>query len=154
VKAPRLKTGVAAGLHLWAPAPTHNGSQTSRAAAERVEKKSPSLRYVVLKEICRHGVRGATHEEIAIATGTRLDSVKARVHELGVTGRVRGLRRTRPTSTGSPAMVFIGVEWAQDLAENDPLTDWPRTRESHWKKRALEAEAELARLRANHKGVS
>ncbi|NDC63774.1 MAG: hypothetical protein EBZ59_07295 [Planctomycetia bacterium] len=144
MKSRPLKTGVGDGLHLWAPAPKHNGSATSRAAAERVEAKAPSARYLVLKDIRRRGAAGATHEEIALATGIRLDTVKARVHELGMQGVVRALRRTRATTSGSAAMVFV----CMSMVPSEQLADWPRTRESHWKQRALEAEAELARLRA------
>jgi hypothetical protein len=149
VKSPRLKTGVAPGLHLWAPGPQHNGSQTSRAAAERVEGKAPTLRLRVLGYLQQQHITGATHEEIATALQMRLDSVKARVHELGISGHVRGLAVTRPTSTGSPAMVFVAAEsvsWCQ-LAHMQ-LADWPVTRESRWKQRAMQAEAELAALRA------
>jgi hypothetical protein len=148
VKAPRLKTGVAAGLHLWAPAPAHNGSQTSRAAAERAQGKAPTMRRRVLDELMRRGTHGGTHEEIATSIGARLDTVKARVHELGLTGDVRGLTRTRHTSTGSPAMVFIAAECFCLIAHQGPPADWPKTRESGWKQRALKAENELARLRA------
>lgn len=143
-----LRSGVGEGLHLWA-APKHNGSETSRAAAERVDTAAISLRARVHAWLIQRGVAGGTHEEIAAGTGIRLDTVKARVHELGTTGDVRGLDATRPTSTGSPAMVFVSSEWAEMCRRAGvPIAVWPRTRENEWKRRALEAEAEVARLRA------
>ncbi len=121
------------------PAP-HNGTRTSRAAARQVRDRAPSLRVQILSYL-RVRVEGATREDIAKGLGIRLDTVNARVHELGESGHVRALAATGVSGAGRAALVFVAAENVNGRA----LEAWPAAR-TDWKSRALAAEARLAQM--------
>lgn len=122
---------------LFSPAPRHNNARTSKAAARAVLAKAPTCREIVLACLRQHPF-GLTHEEIAQATGIRLDTVKPRVHELGEMGKVKALRRTREGAAGVHVFVFV----ASELVGLREVEAWPVPRED-WRARALGAEAKL-----------
>lgn len=138
---------------LFAPPPAHNGTRTSCAAAADATAKAPTCRSLILGYLTSIGCAGsncdgATHEEIAAATGIRLDTVKARVHELGCTADVRALKQTRCTSTGSQALVFVAaVHVGVRQVEPWPLprTDW-RQIAIDQERRAIDAERRVQEL--------
>jgi len=126
---------------LFAPAPPSNRSRTSRGAAARVAGRAPTCRERIRDHLRLAGTDGATHEEIARATGIRLDTVKPRVHELGELGFVYALRHTRASSAGAQVLVFVATEHTAGR----PLESWPVPR-IDWKSRALAAERRVAEL--------
>lgn len=124
-----------------------NRTKTIRAAAESSARLAPTCRQRVLAELRTLG--GMTHEELSVATGIRLDTVKARVHELGAMGLVRALKNTRATSTGHQALVFVAAENVNGREVEPwpiPRVDW-RTRAINAERRAHELQVELDSLR-------
>ncbi len=127
---------------LFSPPPRSNVTRTSRAAADGISSRAPSCRDRILGYLRArpgHQYDGATHEEIAAALGIRLDTVKARVHELGELGLVVALRETRRSTAGVRVLVFMAAEHASGRE----LEPWP-LRRIDWRARALEAERRAA----------
>lgn len=119
-----------------------NRTRTSREAARRAETRTPTQRDRVLDDIRTCGAYGTTHAAIVVRLRLPLQSVCARVNELGEMGRVKALTETRTTAAGGQGLVFVATEYVNGR----PLEQWPERREN-WKARALAAEAELAALR-------
>lgn len=84
-------------------------SATSKAAAKSVAPTKETVRDKILKYIRSRGTDGATIEEIANATGIRIQTVCARRNELDFMGDVydSGVRRT--TSSGRYATVWFAI---------------------------------------------
>lgn len=120
---------------LFAPKPAHNGTRTSRDAAIDVATRAPTCRQRILDRLRFWNWAGGTHEQIAAETEIRLDTVKARIHELGELGLVRALAETRPTSSGSQALVFVLPEFV-GTRELEP---WPVKRRD-WRQEAIDQE--------------
>lgn len=130
---------------LFPPPPAHNRTRTSMAAAKAVAERAPTQREIVLDCIRRGGPTGLTHQEIADITGVLLDSVKPRVRELGLIGRVVARAETRTCAkSGAQRTVFVDADLAR--ATLIPVdADWPGAR-TNWKETALEAIARAEAL--------
>lgn len=134
---------------LFAPAPGHNGTATSRAAAAMAKPLSSQARTEVVELLAKHP-EGLTEEQISRRLNRRLAGVCGRVNELGNLGSVVALAKQSRTSSGRPAMLFIRSE----DAAGRPLAPWPRSRVD-WKaraeqmeRRAIDAERRLGELQA------
>lgn len=92
-----------AGIREAMATPPHNGTATSREAAEAIKPCRNAQTRTVLDWL-RLRVAGGTREEIAAGTCVALASVCARVAELLASGDVEE-RGTRPTRSGRNAAV-------------------------------------------------
>lgn len=94
-------------MRYGAEAPSQAHSETSIAAAEAIEPARSTLRDLVLAAIQAAGVDGMTDQEIQ--TRLRLDpsTERPRRVELVVRGLVGDSGRTRPTSSGRRATVWV-----------------------------------------------
>lgn len=90
--------------------PKHNGTDTSRIAADSIVGVAGRLRAMVLEQVNCGGSKGATSYEICEATGLVPHSVAARLNELQQLGKVRdsGLRRLGPS--GRPQRAYVKCE--------------------------------------------
>jgi predicted ArsR family transcriptional regulator len=120
---------------------SHRSAQTSLEAYHTHRPEPARARVIAYLVRCDNG---ATHEEISAGSGVRHDTVKATIHHLGQEGVVAALKKTRPTSTGRRAMVFVLVSGTSEGL--DP--SWPPPHRDSWKERALRAEALALELRA------
>jgi hypothetical protein len=80
--------------------------RTSIAAAEAIEAAAPTLRGQVYAAIGATGAYGATREEIAAATGLRLQTVCGRCGELLQQGLIYDCGQTRAGESGRAAVVL------------------------------------------------
>lgn len=94
----------------------HNGSDTSRAAAESMVPHAPHLRDQVYAFIRAQGVKGATIDEVSVGMGLKTATVCPRFHELkggnaAKTYPVRIVKNgmKRETSSGRSAFCWIAV---------------------------------------------
>lgn len=91
-----------------APGRSHRGaSRVERAAAFAQWPSSGTKRMLVLNAIHRSGAEGITHEELAAATGMYHYTAAPRCTELKIGGWVRDSGRTRDTSQGAEAIVWV-----------------------------------------------
>jgi hypothetical protein len=93
-------------LTFTAPAPAHNGTPTSRAAAERIEPAAGTLRRQVLDYIRARGEQGATDEEMQDALRMNPSTQRPRRIELCDMGWVERTDTTRKTRSGRDAAVY------------------------------------------------
>lgn len=82
----------------------HNGSATSRAAAEQIEPHAGTQRAAILAYIREHD--GATRQEICLALNMPNNSVCPRVLELIKLNLIRETTTTRQTTSGRSAFVL------------------------------------------------
>lgn len=82
------------------------GSKTSKAAAESMKEKAPTLRAKVLDFIKKQRWRGATDDEIEVALDMRHQTASARRRELVLAGLVRATDMKRKTRSGRSATVW------------------------------------------------
>lgn len=120
-----------------------NVTRTSREAARRAEPRTPTQRDQVLADIRACGPYGTTQAAIVARLRLPLQSVCARVNELGEMGTVKALAVTRETSAGGQGLVFVATEYV-NARELEP---WP-ARRVNWQARAKQLQAENERLRA------
>lgn len=75
--------------------PGFRDTDTSRQAAVAVAGKQSSLKAAVFTAICNAGDRGATANEIAVATKIDLNTVRPRLTELSIGLKIKdsGMRR-------------------------------------------------------------
>jgi len=95
-------------------------SATSKSAAKKMRKHAPVQREHILAYIVGQGARGATAEEVAIALGLRSQSAGPRVKELREAGEIIDTGRTRPTTSGRSAAVYVAVEDSAAQAHGRP----------------------------------
>jgi hypothetical protein len=94
------------------PLPPHNGSPTSREAAESVRDHVSRLRAAVLDAIRSAGERGMTTDEVEVATGLIHQCASPRLIEIRRMGLIAEARDAtgevvkRPTRTGRRAVVY------------------------------------------------
>ncbi|MGH7243642.1 MAG: hypothetical protein ACREJD_09520 [Phycisphaerales bacterium] len=148
---------------LFAPPPAFNTSRTSQEAAAQAAPKAATKRQRILECIAALGEFGGTIDKIASITKFNIDTVKARVHQLGQTGLVRALAKPGKSKAGKPAFVFVTAEAAAEAAAGHELEPWPLPRKD-WKaeaianeRRAIDAEQrcmELTQQLAAREGVS
>jgi hypothetical protein len=84
-----------------------SAGDTERAAALGQAPKSGTDRRRVLDHLASTGDTGATDEEISLALEMRLYTAAPRRTELVSAGWVEDSGRRRPTTTGSPAAVWV-----------------------------------------------
>lgn len=84
-------------------------SQTSRQAAASMEEVAGSLRAAVLADIRACGLLGATCDEVEVRLSLRHQTASARIRELALKGSIVDSGQTRPTRSGRPAAVHVGV---------------------------------------------
>jgi hypothetical protein len=87
----------------------HNGTPTSRAAAEQIEPISGKARAGILDYLRSRGAEGATADEIEQDTGISGNTVRPRLCELDDLGRISKTDETRPTSSGRRAAVWVAT---------------------------------------------
>ena len=95
------------------PNPPHSGPPTSQAAAEAIRPNAATLRARVLRYIEARGERGATDEEIQNNLGMAGNTQRPRRKELQEAGLIRDSGRTRKTSSGREAVVWVAQEITQ-----------------------------------------
>ena len=84
----------------------HNGSPTSRAAAEAITLTAGTLRALVMTYIRDQGEHGATRQEIEDALQISGDTIRPRCKELLAMGLIHATTATRPTVAGRSAVVL------------------------------------------------
>jgi predicted ArsR family transcriptional regulator len=87
-------------------APGYKRGGTSKAAADSMKKKAPTLRDMVIKELSQ---ANATADECAAAMGLSLLSVRPRFTELLALGKIADTGMTRPNASGRMATVWRAV---------------------------------------------
>lgn len=83
--------------------PGHRGTDTSRAAAQSIAADAGHLRARCLRVLER---APATADEIARQMGASVLSIRPRVTELKMMGRIRDTGRRRKNRSGRPAAVW------------------------------------------------
>lgn len=91
------------------PAPAHNGTPTSIAAAEQIEPSAGTLRAQVLAYLRERGNAGATDEEMQTALTMNPSTQRPRRIELEKLGLVLRTAQTRKTASGRSAVIFIAA---------------------------------------------
>jgi DNA-binding IclR family transcriptional regulator len=89
--------------------PPHNGTATSRAAANEIEPFAGRLRADVLIFLRSRGEEGATADEIEQSSGIAGNTIRPRLIELKRLGLVQQTSATRPTRSGRKAVVWRAV---------------------------------------------
>jgi hypothetical protein len=87
-------------------APAQRHSQTSRAAAERIEPQAGTLRRRVLDWLRECGEKGATDEEMQIGLSMNPSTQRPRRIELESMGWIVRTTQTRKTLSGRDAVVY------------------------------------------------
>ena len=91
---------------LYPDAPGWTEPTTSRDAALRIAPRAGHLRSRSLLALQHAGQDGLTADEIAQRIGSTILSVRPRIAELGVEGRIERTGKRRPTSSGAMAAVW------------------------------------------------
>lgn len=99
-------------------APYVSDSSTSFLSAEEISKYAPNLRTKVLAFLLRRGDKGATDEEIQDALDMNPSTERPRRVELVNAGFVRNSEKTRSTSNGHDAVVWVATEDAIEVLKN------------------------------------
>lgn len=97
----------------WPEPPSMPGSETSIAAAKRIESRAGTDRRRVLDFIRDRGTAGACDHEIQIGLGLTGDSERPRRWELHKAGYIRDSGQRRETAAGNKAVVWCVVEGAK-----------------------------------------
>ena len=92
-----------------APTPAQAHSRTSVEAAKRISGKSHALRAQVLAFIEARGELGATDEEVQLALAMGGSTQRPRRVDLESAGLVRDSGRTRRTTSGRQAVVWVAA---------------------------------------------
>lgn len=87
--------------------PHAKGRETSKQAAKSIEPKVGTVLFEVLTMIRLAGDDGCTTDEIEYGTGMKHQTVSARVWDLHKRGFIQESGRTRQTSSGRPAIVWV-----------------------------------------------
>ena len=87
--------------------PAAGAPPTERLAAVLVYPRSGTKRLAVLEYLVERGDTGATDEEISLGLSMRLYTAAPRRHELVGDGWLEDSGRTRRTTTGTPATVWV-----------------------------------------------
>lgn len=95
-------------LRLIAPA-RRNAPATSREAARRIQGVTGPRRRAVLGVIAQAGAGGLTDDEGERLLGWRSQSYTPRRRELAMLGLVRDSGRTRQTTSGRDAVVWVAT---------------------------------------------
>jgi len=85
----------------------HGGNQESTDAHDSIRAEKARLRARVVRYVERRGQRGATCDEIEVASGMSHQTISARCTEAKALGEVVDSGRRRPTRTGRNAAVLV-----------------------------------------------
>lgn len=96
--------------HIAEPMPPHNGTETSREAAESVRDDVGRQEAMILALLDEAGSDGMTDDEIEVATGLRHESASARRRGLVLKGLVVDSGKVRPTRRGRKAVCWVLAE--------------------------------------------
>ena len=102
----------------------HNGTPTSRIAAQQAKAFAASQQQQVFAFIEQAGEHGATDQEIETALGIAGNSVRPRRRKLVELGRVKASGDLRLTHSNSPAVVWI-VKPQPATPATSPGAVWP-----------------------------
>lgn len=89
------------------PKTPHNGTPTSRLAAQQAKTFAASQQETVFQFIEQAGEVGATDQEIEHSLGIAGNSVRPRRRKLVELGRIKASGNMRMTTSNSPAVVWI-----------------------------------------------
>ena len=106
------------------PKTPHNGTPTSRIAAQQAKTFAASQQEQVFAFIEQAGEHGATDQEIEHGLGIAGNSVRPRRRKLVELGRVKASGNLRMTHSNSPAVVWI-VKPQPETPATSPEADWP-----------------------------
>lgn len=93
--------------------PHVSGSPTSRAAADSMRRPASGMRVRVLELIANFGSYGLTCEDVERLLQMRHQTAGPRIKELKDVGLVIDTGRTRPTSSGRQAAVYVASAFAR-----------------------------------------
>jgi len=88
----------------------HNGTPTSRAAAESVKHSAASMRSQILQLLRTRADLGLTCDDVEVYRGYRHQTASARIRELSLSGHIRNSGKTRKTRSGREAIVWVVAE--------------------------------------------
>lgn len=88
---------------------THNGTDTSRAAAASMVQHAPAIRARILDFITSRGVNGASCDEIEQELGISHQCSSARLTELRKNVDVIDMGERRVTRSGRKAIVWVST---------------------------------------------
>jgi hypothetical protein len=95
--------------------PYVSGSETSEEAAESMIPIAGTIRRKALDYIRSQGGHGSITEQMGIAIGLKDQTASPRVVELAQAGFILKTRRTRKTTSGRRAAVYVTPEhWVED----------------------------------------
>lgn len=94
-------------LELYPYTPGHQGGDTSREAAESMEKSAPRLRRICFNALRDNGP--STPDELAARLGLSILSVRPRVTELAKAGRIYDTGERRKNASGRFARVWAAA---------------------------------------------
>lgn len=89
----------------------HNGTDTSKEAADGARKFASDQSRRVLAYVTGKGADGATRDEISERTGIGIPAVCARVNELVAADILSATSIRRPTRSGKAAEVVVAKEF-------------------------------------------
>lgn len=95
----------------------HNGTDTSKLAAQSMRSQAIAQQQRVLEVIRRAGDAGMTDEQIQVALGLSGDSERPRRRKLVELGLVADSGAVRETASGHAAVVWVAVR----SSERSPL---------------------------------
>lgn len=87
----------------------HDARSTSRAAAESMREAAPTIRETVRRFIDGRGGAEAMAGEVLMAPQLRTSTTSARFRELAQASAICDAGRTRPTTSGRQAVVWIAA---------------------------------------------
>ncbi len=102
----------------------HNGTPTSKAAAESMRHLSVTVRNRVYEHLLEQADYGATAAEIEDTMCIAGNTLRPRLVELRQAGRIEDSGRTRPTPSGRQAVVWVAV-WEQTILNLIDRKDQP-----------------------------
>ncbi len=94
--------------------PADNGKPTSREAAKKAKPRVVAIRKRILDRAASCRSRGTICEEAPIALNLRTPTANGQFSELMEAGFLRNTGRTRDTTSGTPAAVYVVPKGAGD----------------------------------------
>lgn len=98
----------------------HNGSQTSREAAERIAPVASAQAAQVFAFIARQGDGGVTDHEVQTALGVTGDSDRPRRWNRQRAGLIRDSGQRRKSPAGRAAIVWVATDTAMSAVATPP----------------------------------
>jgi hypothetical protein len=85
----------------------HNGTRTSRAAAESVRRSIARDLDLIVGALAQYARVGATCDELEVTLRLSHQTCSARINQARKRGMIRDSGRTRETRTGRQAIVWV-----------------------------------------------